>query len=274
MDHREPARRPHRRPFQIHRRRRHLEAAHQGSAHKRARARPHRLRHLRPAIQIASTRWWTPRREVGGLYRSDDAGESWQRVNHEERIWGRGCDFAWVRVVARKSTTSFTSATLPRIAPLTAARPSPPSKALPAATTTTPSGSIPRIRRSFLLAARPRRHHHRQRRRHLELAGTTSRPRSSTTSSPTINFPTGSTAGSRKAARRASPAAATGAKSRFATGIRWAPKNMATSRPIRCIPNLIYGGKVTRFDMITGQMQDVSPACCAPANTASIAPRR
>jgi photosystem II stability/assembly factor-like uncharacterized protein len=36
--------------------------------------------------------------EVGGLYRSDDAGESWQRINHEDRIWGRGFDFAWVRV--------------------------------------------------------------------------------------------------------------------------------------------------------------------------------
>jgi photosystem II stability/assembly factor-like uncharacterized protein len=34
----------------------------------------------------------------GGLYRSDDAGESWQKINNEERIWGRGGDFACVRV--------------------------------------------------------------------------------------------------------------------------------------------------------------------------------
>ena len=47
------------------------------------------------------------------------------------------------------------------------------------------------------------RDHHRQRRPHLELAGTTSPPRSSITSSPTTSFPTGSTAGSRRAARSA-----------------------------------------------------------------------
>jgi photosystem II stability/assembly factor-like uncharacterized protein len=34
----------------------------------------------------------------GGLYRSDDAGANWQRVNHEERVFGRGSDFACVRV--------------------------------------------------------------------------------------------------------------------------------------------------------------------------------
>jgi photosystem II stability/assembly factor-like uncharacterized protein len=34
----------------------------------------------------------------GGVYRSDDAGANWQRINHEKRVWGRGSDFACVRV--------------------------------------------------------------------------------------------------------------------------------------------------------------------------------
>jgi photosystem II stability/assembly factor-like uncharacterized protein len=33
-----------------------------------------------------------------GVYRSDDSGESWKLVNTEERVWGRGDDFAMVRV--------------------------------------------------------------------------------------------------------------------------------------------------------------------------------
>ncbi|HZX70092.1 MAG TPA: hypothetical protein VFE77_04670 [Rhodanobacter sp.] len=36
--------------------------------------------------------------ESGGTYRSDDAGESFHRVNHETRIYGRGEDFAEVQV--------------------------------------------------------------------------------------------------------------------------------------------------------------------------------
>jgi photosystem II stability/assembly factor-like uncharacterized protein len=34
----------------------------------------------------------------GGVYRSDDAGESWKQVNDEQRVWGRGSDFAEVKV--------------------------------------------------------------------------------------------------------------------------------------------------------------------------------
>lgn len=40
-------------------------------------------------------------RELSGVYRSDDAGESWQRVNAERRVTGRGQDFAWLRVDPR-----------------------------------------------------------------------------------------------------------------------------------------------------------------------------
>ncbi len=36
-------------------------------------------------------------RKDAGLYRSDDGGESWRRVNEDERIWGRDGDFDEVR---------------------------------------------------------------------------------------------------------------------------------------------------------------------------------
>ena len=36
--------------------------------------------------------------QLGGLYRSDDAGESWQRVAGDPRLWGRGSDFAEVKI--------------------------------------------------------------------------------------------------------------------------------------------------------------------------------
>jgi photosystem II stability/assembly factor-like uncharacterized protein len=36
--------------------------------------------------------------KYGGIYRSDDAGETWALMNPDERLWGRGNDFAEVKV--------------------------------------------------------------------------------------------------------------------------------------------------------------------------------
>ena len=43
----------------------------------------------------------------GGVYRSDNAGETWQRINSESRIYGRGSDFAWVRVDPKNKDTIY-----------------------------------------------------------------------------------------------------------------------------------------------------------------------
>ena len=47
----------------------------------------------------------------GGVYRSDDSGETWQLVNAEERIWGRGDDFAMVRVDPKNKDVIYVSNT-------------------------------------------------------------------------------------------------------------------------------------------------------------------
>ena len=41
---------------------------------------------------------WVTAKHKTGIYRSDNAGESWQLVNSEERVTGRGDDFGCVRV--------------------------------------------------------------------------------------------------------------------------------------------------------------------------------
>ncbi|MEP1096398.1 MAG: glycoside hydrolase [Cyclobacteriaceae bacterium] len=46
-------------------------------------------------------------RENGGIYLSEDAGESWTLVNDNRRLWGRGSDFAEVKVHPKDQNTLF-----------------------------------------------------------------------------------------------------------------------------------------------------------------------
>jgi photosystem II stability/assembly factor-like uncharacterized protein len=53
-----------------------------------------------------------PNAKMGsGIYRSDDAGESWQQVNDEQRIFGRGDDFGCVRVDPRNKDVIYVANT-------------------------------------------------------------------------------------------------------------------------------------------------------------------
>lgn len=55
--------------------------------------------------------WVDAEPRFGGIYRSDDAGESWSKVDDEERIWGRPSDFACIRVHPTDRDTVFVANT-------------------------------------------------------------------------------------------------------------------------------------------------------------------
>ncbi|MEP6710933.1 MAG: hypothetical protein ABJA37_00880 [Ferruginibacter sp.] len=46
---------------------------------------------------------------LGGIYRSDDAGESWMNINADERYWGRGDDFAEVKADPKNADIVYTA---------------------------------------------------------------------------------------------------------------------------------------------------------------------
>ncbi|MFL5543991.1 MAG: glycoside hydrolase [Gemmatimonadaceae bacterium] len=46
---------------------------------------------------------------LGGVYRSDDAGETWRRTNSEVRVWGRASDFAELKVDPRNADVLYSA---------------------------------------------------------------------------------------------------------------------------------------------------------------------
>jgi photosystem II stability/assembly factor-like uncharacterized protein len=45
----------------------------------------------------------------GGIYRSDDAGESWKRIQTDNRLWGRASDFAEIKVDPKNADIVYTA---------------------------------------------------------------------------------------------------------------------------------------------------------------------
>jgi photosystem II stability/assembly factor-like uncharacterized protein len=196
--------------------------------------------------------------EVGGLYRSDDAGESWQRINHEDRIWGRGFDFAWVRVSPDNPDTIYicntsTYRSADAGSSFTAI------KGAPGGDDYHTVWINPENPRIILLASDQ---------------GATITVNGGDTWSSWYNqpsaqfyhvitdnqFPYWVYGGQQE-----SGSAGTASRSDWGeiTFRDWHPvgtEEYGYVAPDPLHPNLIYGGKATRFDMITGQTQDVSPA--------------
>ncbi|MFZ3217554.1 MAG: hypothetical protein WA192_15955 [Candidatus Acidiferrales bacterium] len=195
--------------------------------------------------------------EVGGLYRSDDAGESWQRVNHEERIWGRGFDFAWVRVAPDRADTIYicntsTYRSTDGGATFTAIKGAPGGDDYHAVWINPENPQI------ILLASD----------QGATISVNGGKTWSSWYNQPTAQFYHVITDNQFPywvyGGQQESGSAGTASRSDWGeiTFREWHPvgtEEYGYVAPDPLHPNLIYGGKVTRFDTITGQTQDVSP---------------
>jgi photosystem II stability/assembly factor-like uncharacterized protein len=195
--------------------------------------------------------------EVGGLYRSDDAGASWQRVSHEERIWGRGSDFAWVRVspenpdiiyICNTSTYRSTDAGVNFTA----------IKGAPGGDDYHTVWINPENPRIILLGAD----------QGATITVNGGETWSSWYNQPTAQFYHVITDNQFPywvyGGQQESGSAGIASRSDWGeiTFRDWHPvgtEEYGYVAPDPLHPNLIYGGKATRFDMITGQTQDVSP---------------
>jgi photosystem II stability/assembly factor-like uncharacterized protein len=193
----------------------------------------------------------------GGIYRSDDAGLNWRRVNGEDRIWGRGSDFACVRVDPQNPDRIYVANTSTYV--------SDNGGASFAAIKGAPGGDdyhqiwINPVNPSIILLTSDQ--------------GATITVNGGSTWSSWYNQPTAQlyhvSTDNRfpywvYGGQQESGSAGVASRSDFGeiTFRDWHPvgvEEWGYVAPDPLDPNIIYGGKVTRYDQRTGQLQDVSP---------------
>ena len=211
------------------------------------------------------------RPKTGGLYRSDDAGESWTKVNDDRRLWGRGGDFAEVKVDPREPRRGLRRPTSRPGSPRTAGRPSRAFGGRPGATTTTRFWINPDNPNIILLAAD----------QGAIITVNGGETWSSWYNQPTAQFYHVSTdnqfpynvyGGQQESG---SVGIASRGNDGQITFREWHPvgvEEYGYVAPDPLNPDIVYGGKITRYDRRTGQVQNVSPkplrgtpiAWCAP----------
>ena len=245
------------RPLQIHRRRHDLAAAHQGTAHAPRTAWAASASPSRRATRSASTPWSMPRGRAASTAPTTPARAGGASTT-STRVWGRGSDFAEVKVDPKNKDVVY-------VANTSTYRSTDGGKTF-TAFKGAPGGDDyhtiwinPDNPQIILLASDQGATITRQRRRDLEFlvqpADGPVLPRHHRQPVPLLGLrrPAGERLGRRRQPRQRRR------RSPFANGIRSASRSTATSLPTRSNPNIIYGGKVTRFDRTTGQVQDVAP---------------
>ena len=212
--------------------------------------------------------------EGGGLYRSDDAGATWTKTSGDARIWGRGWYFGGITVEPQNPDVVYSCNTAV-FRSTDGGRTFVPVKGAPGGTTTTSCGSIPRSR-SAGCSGSTRGPWSRSTAGRPGAPGTTSRPVSSTMSSPTTASPTGSTARSRTPGRPASPAGptATTASTSPSSGRRRRAARATTSPPIRAIRTSSSAAGWTGSTSRPARPARSTPPSPIPASTGTPGPCR
>ena len=251
--------RPRRRPLQIDRRRHHLAVRSRNGIPSGADG------FIQANLAIAPSdpsRLYASIATAGGngIYRSDDAGEHWTRVTTDQRPAGRigGGDLAVPAVDPEESRHRLRRQHRHLEIRPTAARPGPASAARPAATITSASGSI-RINPDIILLVSDQG---------AIITVNGGETWSSWYNQPTAQiyhvnadneFPYRVCGGQQESGSACVASRGNDGQITFRDWHPSASRSTATPSPDPLDPDIVYGGKVTRFDRRTGQVANVAP---------------